>query len=90
MGLDPARVNRLDWLVCAQNRASTESYADGTAPHGSAFLIGRVCGTTHVSAESGKKRYRIDISEYAHISDQPDVWEGSAILSTTRRLPSCP
>ncbi|MGW6694926.1 hypothetical protein ACWF62_14260 [Rhodococcus sp. NPDC054953] len=71
--LDPARAAKCEWLVCAQNTHNFEDYADGSEPHGSAFLIGRISRISPSTDTAG--RWLIEIGDYARIS-QPDVWAG--------------
>ncbi|WP_137876446.1 hypothetical protein [Rhodococcus sp. Q] len=71
--LDPTRATKCEWLVCTQNAHNFEDYADGTEPHGSAFLIGRISRISPATDTDG--RWLIEIGEYARVS-QPDVWGG--------------
>ncbi|WP_063037690.1 hypothetical protein [Nocardia grenadensis] len=74
--LTPARVRRCEWIVITQNAHNAEPYADGTEPHGSAFLVGRISGVvpaTHPDADPG--RWMVEFSEFARCSI-PDVWQG--------------
>ena len=73
--LDPARARRCKWLVCTQNARNYEDYADGAAPHGSAFLVGRISRIRPATDPGGEDRWLIEIDEYARI-DQPKVWGG--------------
>jgi hypothetical protein len=71
--LNPQRVLKCQYLVCTQNRHQQ----DGTpeAPHGAAFLVGKVSGVEPAEPINGP-RWLVRISEYAEI-EMPDVWDGS-------------
>lgn len=69
--LDPVRARQCTWLVCTQNRHNNEEYADGTEPHGSAFLLGRISAIRRPPGEDD--RWLIAISEYARINI-PNAW----------------
>ncbi|WP_280220655.1 hypothetical protein [Nocardia neocaledoniensis] len=73
--LDPSRARRCEWLVCTQNAHNYEDYADGAAPHGSAFLVGRISRISPSTDPGCEDRWLIEIDEYARI-DQPKVWGG--------------
>ncbi|WP_369027757.1 hypothetical protein [Nocardia farcinica] len=73
--LDPARAKRCRWVVCTQNAHNPEDYADGAAPHASAFLIGRISRISPSTAPDVTDRWKIEFSEYARIS-VPGVWLG--------------
>ncbi|GBF17807.1 hypothetical protein Br6_05214 [Rhodococcus sp. Br-6] len=73
--LDPVRAKKCQWLVCTQNAHNVADYADGTEPHGSAFLVGRISRISPSTDENSEGRWNIEFSEYARI-DQADVWAG--------------
>lgn len=73
--LDPARAKKCQWLVCTQNAHNIADYADGTEPHGSAFLVGRISRISPSTDKDSNGRWNIEFSEYARI-DQADVWAG--------------
>lgn len=73
--LDPSRAKRCEWLVCTQNAHNYEEYADGSEPHGSAFLVGRISRISPATEVDVDGRWKIEFSEYARIS-QADVWAG--------------
>lgn len=72
--LDATRARKCDYLVCTQNAHNPEDYADGTEPHGSAFLVGRISQVSPAT-DGDVGRWKIEFSEYARIS-QPGVWTG--------------
>ncbi|MFF0637809.1 hypothetical protein ACFYTS_35560 [Nocardia sp. NPDC004151] len=74
--LDAARAKRCKWLVCTQNAHNYEAFADGSEPHGSAFLIGRISRISpSTKPDEMPGRWKIEVSEYARINE-PDVWAG--------------
>jgi hypothetical protein len=75
--LNAARAKQCTWLICTQNRHNRDhEFSDATQEHGAAFLIGKVSGVkeTEEESEDGKKRWLVNISEYALI-DVPDFWD---------------
>lgn len=70
--LNPVRAKRHKWLVCTQNRNFPDyEFSDGTEPHGSGFLMGKISGIS----PSDEERWLIEISEYARIN-RPMLWDG--------------
>jgi hypothetical protein len=76
--LDPTRAKKCTWLVCTQNRHNPdpEKFRDPDAPHGAAFLIGRISGVSKSLEENPTTRWKIEISEYARIPELPVMWGG--------------
>ena len=72
--LDASRARKCEYLVCTQNAHNPEDYADGTEPHGSAFLVGRISQVSPAT-DGDAGRWKIEFSEYARIS-QLGVWTG--------------
>ncbi|MBH0775756.1 hypothetical protein [Nocardia bovistercoris] len=73
--LDPSRAKKCEWLVCTQNAHNYEDYADGVAPHRSAFLIGRISRVSPATDPGVEDRWLVEIGEYAPLA-QPEVWGG--------------
>lgn len=73
--LDAARARKCEYLVCTQNAHNPESYADGTDPHGSAFLVARISRVVPAKAPQDTGRWMIEFSEYAR-ANQLSVWTG--------------
>ncbi|WP_280442237.1 hypothetical protein [Nocardia brasiliensis] len=74
--LDAARAKKCEWLVCTQNAHNYETFADGSEPHGSAFLIGRISRISpSTKPDEIPGRWKIEFSEYARVG-VPDVWAG--------------
>jgi len=70
--LDADRAGRAEYLVCTQNRHNPE-FGAPTAPHGAAFLIGRISAVAPSEHEPG--RWLIKLSEYT-VPDPPipNIW----------------
>jgi len=76
--LGPARASRCGYAICTRNAHAT--WSEGSEPHHSAFLAGRIkdivpCEPTTENSKAGINRYLIRFSEYAHV-DIPKVWKG--------------
>ncbi len=74
--LDVRRARRMEYLVCTQNRHNTD-FGAPDAPHGSAFLIGRISGVVPSPTEAD--RWLIKIDEYIPC-DIPHIWAKSGHL----------
>jgi hypothetical protein len=74
--LDADRARRCEFLVCTQNRHNAD-FGAPTAPHGAAFLIGRISDVV-VSPER-HDRWLIKISEYVECN-VPNIWGKSGHL----------
>jgi len=63
------------YVVCTRNsdRAYDEECGPRTEAHGSAFLVGKVSGLKQVDERNGRKRYLVQMSEYARVSVD-DFW----------------
>jgi hypothetical protein len=76
--LNPRRMEYMNYWLGVQN---VHTAAEGThpeAPHGAAFLLGRISGATHVPAALAgghPDRFRADLREVAELSI-PDFWDG--------------
>ena len=74
--LDADRARQCEYLVCTQNRRNAD-FGAPTAPHGAAFLIGRISDVV-VSPER-HDRWLIKISEYV-ACNLPNIWGKSGHL----------
>ena len=74
--LDPGRARRAEYLVCTQNQHNVD-FGAPTAPHGAAFLIGRIAGV--VESPERHDRWLIKISQYVDC-DLPNIWGKSGHL----------
>ena len=71
--LDPDRARRTDYLVCTQNRHNT-GFGDPAAPHGAAFLLGRISDV--VRSPERSDRWLIKIQDYCPLPNIQNVWGG--------------
>ena len=73
--LSPSSMRDVRYVVCTRN--SDRKYDEECGPrpeaHGEAFLVGRVSGLKFEKIENNRKRYLVEMSEYAHVS-VPDFW----------------
>ncbi len=69
--LNAGRAREAEYLVCTQNCHNSYGFGDPTAPHGAAFLVGRISDV--VPSPERPDRWLIKISEYA-TCNIPDVW----------------
>jgi hypothetical protein len=74
--LDADRARGCKYLVCTQNRRNSD-FGAPTAPHGAAFLIGRISGV--VRSPDDPARWLIEISEYIDYVI-PNIWAKSGHL----------
>ena len=74
--LNADRARRCEFLVCTQNRHNAE-FGAPSAPHGAAFLIGRICDV--VESPERHDRWLIKISEYIGCNI-PNIWGKSGHL----------
>ncbi|MBY6709064.1 hypothetical protein HQ308_19930 [Rhodococcus sp. BP-241] len=72
--LDAGRAKKCEYLVCTQNAHNPEAYADGTEPHGSAFLVGRISRISPAT-DGDASRWKIQFSEYARVN-VAHAWTG--------------
>jgi hypothetical protein len=73
--LSPASMRDVRYVVCTRNTGRELDEEDGprTEAHGEAFLVGKVSGLKQVKVENNRKRYLVQMSEYARVS-VPDFW----------------
>jgi hypothetical protein len=74
--LNADRARHCEFLVCTQNRHNAE-FGAPTAPHGAAFLIGRISDV--VESPERNNRWLIKISEYVECN-LPNIWGKSRHL----------
>ena len=74
--LDAERARRCTYLVCTQNRHNAD-FGAPTAPHGAAFLIGRI--SEIVRSSQRHDRWVVKISEYLECN-LPNTWGKSGHL----------
>lgn len=73
--LSPASMRDVKFVVCTRNTDRTIDEELGHRPetHGEAFLVGRVSGLKWEKDKNNRKRYLVQMSEYARVS-VPDFW----------------
>lgn len=73
--LSPSSMRDVRYVVCTRNsdRAYDEECGPRPEPHGQAFLVGKVSGLKQVDLRKNRKRYLVQISEYARVSVS-DFW----------------
>ena len=74
--LDRNHARERPYVICTRNAHA--SWVEGSEPHRSAFLVGKVsdvvpCTPTPENSETAQHRYLIKFSEFARVSI-PDVW----------------
>lgn len=73
--LDAKRARKCKYVVCVQNRGFKDDWGHVSAPHHTAFLVGRLKDVVHCKEKGGESRWLLTFSEYAEI-DVPDAWPG--------------
>ncbi len=73
--LSPASMRDVRYVVCTRNtdREFDEECGPRSEAHGSAFLVGKVSGLKVVKEKNNRKRYLVQMSEYALVS-VADFW----------------
>lgn len=73
--LSPASMRDVRYVVCTRNTDRTIDEELGPRPeaHGEAFLVGKVTGMKQLKYENNRKRYLVQMSEYARVSVE-DFW----------------
>jgi hypothetical protein len=73
--LSPASMRDVQYVICTRNsdRAYDEECGPRREAHGEAFLVGKVSGLKQVDFRNNRKRYLVQISEYARVSVR-DFW----------------
>jgi hypothetical protein len=73
--LSPASMRDVRYVVCTRNtdREFDEECGPRPEAHGSAFLVGKVSGLKVLKEKNNRKRYLVQMSEYARVS-VPDFW----------------
>ena len=74
--LDAKRARTFEYVVCVQNHGFSKDWGHVTAPHHTAFLIGRLKCVEQSQEDGCEKRWILKFSEYAEI-DIPNAWPGN-------------
>lgn len=69
--LDARRARGFEYVVCVQNCGFTDDWGQTSAPHHTAFLVGRLRDVVH--SEERPERWILRFSEYAEVS-VADAW----------------
>lgn len=73
--LDAKRARTSEYVVCVQNHGFADDWGRVSAPHHSAFLVGRLKDVVASQEEDSENRWILRFSEYAEV-DVPDAWPG--------------
>jgi hypothetical protein len=73
--LDAKRARKYEYVVCVQNRGFTDDWGHVSAPHHTAFLVGRLKDVVRSPQKGCENRWLLTFSEYAEV-DVPDAWPG--------------
>lgn len=74
--LDRAHAKRCKYAVLCRN--TNTDWGDGKEPHGTAFMIGRICDvvpSTEWDDDDGKRRWLVKFDEYARLN-MANFWKG--------------
>lgn len=74
--LDAKRARGCQYVVCVQNRGFTDDWGHVSAPHHTAFVVGKLKDVVRSKEEDSENRWRLVFSEYAEI-DVPNAWPGN-------------
>lgn len=74
--LDAKRAKKCDYVICIQNRGFTDDWGSVSAPHHTAFLVGKLDTVVHSKEDNCHNRWKLTFSEYAEINI-PDAWPGN-------------
>lgn len=73
--LDAKRARLCEYVVCVQNRGHLNDQGHASAPHHTAFLVGRLKDVVRSKKPGCENRWLLTFSEYAEI-DVADAWPG--------------
>jgi hypothetical protein len=73
--LDARRARNCEYVVCVQNRGFADDWGRVSAPHHTAFLVGRLKDVAPSQEEDSEGRWILRFSEYAEV-DIPNAWPG--------------
>ena len=73
--LDVKRARQCEYVVCVQNRGFTDDWGHVSAPHHTAFIVGRLKDVVRSKELDSENRWILTFSEYAEI-DVADAWPG--------------
>jgi hypothetical protein len=74
--LDAKRARGCEYVVCVQNRGFEDDWGKVSAPHHTAFLVGRLKDVVRSSEDDCENRWLLTFSEYAEIN-VANAWPGN-------------
>jgi hypothetical protein len=74
--LDGKRARACGYVICVQNRGFADDWGKVSAPHHTAFLVGKLKDVVRSQEEDCENRWLLTFSEYAEI-DMADAWPGN-------------
>jgi hypothetical protein len=74
--LDAKRARACGYVICVQNRGFSDDWGKVSAPHHTAFLVGRLKDVVRSQEVDCENRWLLTFSEYAEI-DVADAWPGN-------------
>jgi hypothetical protein len=82
--LDAKRARSCEYVICVQNQGFEVDWGKVSAPHHTAFLVGRLKDVVRSPEEGCENRWLLTFSEYAEI-DVANAWPGNRnpVLYTT-------
>jgi hypothetical protein len=82
--LDAKRARTCQYVICVQNRGFADDWGNVSAPHHTAFLVGRLKDVVRSQEKDCDNRWVLVFSEYAEV-DVPNAWPGNRnpVLYTT-------
>ena len=73
--LNPANARKCEYVICVQNRGFKDDWGSASAPHKTAFLIGKISAIVPSTEQGSEGRFMIQISDFSEINI-PDSWDG--------------
>ncbi len=73
--LDAKRARACEYVVCVQNHGFADDWGHVSAPHHTAFIVGRLKEVAPSIEENSENRWILRFSEYAEV-DVPNAWPG--------------
>lgn len=73
--LNAKRARQCEYVVCVQNRGFRDDWGQVSAPHHTAFIVGRLKTVVRSKEKDCENRWVLVFSEYAEI-DVADAWPG--------------
>lgn len=73
--LDAKRARGCEYVICVQNCNDPDDWGQASAPHHTAFIVGRLKDVVHSEEEGNEARWILTFSEYAEI-DIANAWPG--------------